>query len=513
MTVTTTAPSVTELIGSFIHAAPERRGAHFQVLVGALWENGRPAAVLDQSADSAVPALVELLDDVDDEVKGHVAILLGLLAEAAYPGTCPAVREGLDVYLDLLSRTPEDEPLSLALRYLVSHFPEDREVILSVVEPLDLPADDLSRLERALRPLNTADPDLGRVFPSPAVWTLDENERDFDRSWIQALSPEQVVKNWQDDTRTVFGSTGAKAYWAVRNGRPAPTAIPELPSDDRIPRPAEPTTDLFGAHAAAFRCPGCGGSLEFAPAPPRTARCTGCAATYPITNGILNLTAAAAAGPESDLQFKLAEMPSMGLFYEAHARPHFLRVSGANWGDQISPEDEDAYIADHVRPVAGSVLDMAAGAGRWTDVLARTVGPERVIALDLNPPMLSMLRARLPEVPAVLSSAAPLPFADESLGAAMCWNALQAFPAHAAAAIAEVGRCLRPGGTFTVLTFRMSDDPVYRYFQSCHRLPQHTDGLRLFELDQLHGWFAAAGLQVQEQSTPGTFVFLTAVKP
>jgi ubiquinone/menaquinone biosynthesis C-methylase UbiE len=159
------------------------------------------------------------------------------------------------------------------------------------------------------------------------------------------------------------------------------------------------------------------------------------------------------------------------------------------------------------------VLDLAAGAGRWTEVLARAVGPERVIALDPSAPMVATLRARLPKVPAVMAGAADLPFGDASLGAVLCWNALQAFPAHAAAAIGEVGRCLRPGGTFTLLTFRMSDDPIYRYFQGQHRLPQHTNGLRLFELDQLHGWLADAGLRVREESGPGTFVFITAERP
>ena len=94
----------------------------------------------------------------------------------------------------------------------------------------------------------------------------------------------------------------------------------------------------------------------------------------------------------------------------------------------------------------------------------------------------------------------------------MCWNALQAFYADAGAAIAEVSRVLRPGGTFTLMTFRRSDDPVYGYFQSAHRFPQHQGGLQLFDLDRLRGWLADAGLTVREESGPGTFVFITAVR-
>ncbi len=507
MSVSTTVASVAELIDAFASAEPDHLDAQFQVLAAALWRDGEVTG----EAPQAVPALLARFGEAGDRGKGYLAILLGLLAEAEYPATdgeiTTAVRGGLDRYLGLLASRPKDEPLSLALRYLLSHFPGDRDRILAVAAGLDLDPDDLSRLDRALQRLDPAKPELGRVFPSPSVWTLEESEREFDQGWIRALSPEQIVRYWQDDTHTVFGSTGAKAYWAVRHGTPATLPAPVLAPRDSIPRPADPDTDIFGPHAAAFRCPGCGGRLRFEP---RAARCTGCPSVYPIASGILDLTAPIGESGAGDFQFKLAEMPSMGLFYEAHARPSFLRVSGSNWGGQISPADEDNYIAGHVRPVDGPVLDLAAGAGRWTDVLASAVGSERVIALDLNPPMLTVLRARLPRVPAVMASAATLPFRDASLGAVLCWNALQAFPADAPRAIAEVGRCLRPGGTFTLMTFRNSGDPINRYFVGSHRFPQHSGGLKLFDPGELKGWLAAAGLAVREESGPGTFVFITA---
>jgi hypothetical protein len=62
------------------------------------------------------------------------------------------------------------------------------------------------------------------------------------------------------------------------------------------------------------------------------------------------------------------------------------------------------------------------------------------------------------------------------------------------------------------MTFRRSDDPVYRYFQSAHRFPQHQGGLQLFDRDEVGRWLADAGFTVREESGPGTFVFLTAVR-
>ncbi|MDX6741625.1 class I SAM-dependent methyltransferase [Actinocorallia sp. A-T 12471] len=513
MTVVTgppvTAPPVTELLDALLAAPPGASGPAFHALTAALWDDG----ALTDAALPAVPLLTARMRGADARGRGHLAILLGLLAEAEYPEAGPvsaAVLAETDLYFTLLASAPRNGPLSLAVRYLLAHFPVLRERVLQAVAPLDLAADDMSRLDRALQALDPVGVSLGRVFPSPAVWTMDEREKAFDRAWIDALSPEQVSAFWHDDTRTVFGSTGAKAYWAVLNdSEVADLPMPELPDRATLPLPGTPDPAIFARHSAALRCPGCGGPLEFTA---ESATCAADGTRYPMGGGVLDLTAPVP-DDAKDFQFKLAEMPSMGLFYESYARPNFLRMSGSDFGDSVTPEVEDAYIAEHIAPVDGPVLDMAAGAGRWTEVLADAVGPERVIPLDLNPPMLTALRVRLPELPAVLASAADLPVADASLGAVLCWNALQAFPEHAAAAVREAARCLKPGGVFCFLTFRASPDPVAAYFQRSHRFPQHDGGLKLFEPAEIDGWLADAGLRVRHRWTPGTFVVVTAEKP
>jgi SAM-dependent methyltransferase len=458
----------------------------------------------------AAAALAAALIEAEDAGKGELAILLGLAVEAeegqaAGPVTA-AVRARVDDYLSIWRETT-DEPLSLALLYLLAHFPQDRDKILGTATALPLDPDDVSRLRRALAELDQENPDIGRVFPHPAAWESDDDARAFDQARIRALGAEKIAQLWQEDTETVLGHLGVKARWAVRNGPVVPASSDSVP--DRDLQPPAAGAELLAPHAAAFKCPACGGSLRFAG---NVAECTGCSNAHPVEKGILDLTTRVG-GTGDDFLLKLAQVPSMGHYYEAHARPNFVRLCGSNWAGQVLPSDEDDYIASHVRPVDGPVLDLAAGAGRWTEVLAKTVGPERVIALDLLLPMLVTLRGRIPEVPAVLASAAELPFGDASLGAVLCWNALQAFPEQAPAAIAEVARCLRPGGTFTVLTFRNSDDPVYRYLAHRHRFPAHNDGLTLFDRDELLGWFTEAGLEIVDEATPGTFEIINAVRP
>ncbi|MFD9908409.1 methyltransferase domain-containing protein [Streptomyces sp. NPDC059063] len=508
MNVSTVPAKVHHLIGAFTTAPDDRLDAAFQELAGALWRDG----VVTGLAHPAVQALTARFAGLDDRRKGYLAVLFGLLAEAEYPaadGPVTAVLgEHLDTYAGLVDGRDARDPLCLALCYLLAHFPAGRERTLAAAGRAGLGEEDHSRLERALADLDAQRPVLGRVFPSPLAWRLYGAEGDFDRDLLGSMAPEQILRGWQDDTRTAFAGLGIKAYWAVCNwASPAATAVPAFTPGEQIPRAPETSPGAFAAHGAALRCPGCAGAFAFGP---QRARCTGCEATYLIASGILDLTKSAAEDQVDDFKFTLAETPGLALFYEALARPNFLRICGSNWDDAVTHDVEDAYITRHVRPVDGPVLDLAAGAGRWTRTLADTVGAERVIALDLNGPMLSVLRTRLTGVPALMSGATSLPFNDASLGAVLCWNALQAFHDDAPAAIAEIGRCLRPGGTFTLMTYRNSDDPLYRHFVASHTPSQHAGGPRPFDLITLKQWLADAGLQVRQEEGPGTFVFITA---
>ncbi|HVK26566.1 MAG TPA: class I SAM-dependent methyltransferase [Actinokineospora sp.] len=504
--------TVADLVKAFTDAPEGRVDAEYARLVAALWtRDGATAA-----ATTGVPVLLAELEDLDPDRQGYALVLLGVLAEAEWPAEGPvfkAVRAGLDVYLDLIPTTSKGQPLSLALLYLLSHFPADRAAIIAGIEPWDLEADDHSRIVRALADVDLANPDLGRVWPAPSTWALGDDEKDFSQAWIKGLTEEQIKTNWDNDTRTVLGYTGARAYYSVVNRVPASRYNPSFPEDAVVlPTPSDDIVSVFGKYADVLRCPTSHAPLEVTDAGVRSTDGT----KFAVANGILDLSAGVREGQEADdatndLLQKLAEMPTMGLYYEAVLRPHYLRIAGGNWGDQVSPADEDAYLARHSHPAEGPVLDLAAGAGRWTKIVAGAVGSDRLIALDMALPMLNVLRGALPEVPAVKASALNLPFADGVLGGLNCWNALQAFPDDAEAAIAEMGRVLKPGGTMTMMTFIWSDDQVARHFQEWQFFPSRPEGHLLFELDELHQWFEAAGLRITEEQTgEGTFVFLTA---
>lgn len=501
--------TVTDLLDSFITAPRDRLDPAYRRLTAALWDGGR----LTDAALPAAVGIVARLAEADEEVQGHLALLLGLLVEAEYPATdgevTAAVREGLPLFLDLLGRCRNGQPLTLALLYLLSHFPDDRDRVLAVAAALSLDEEDRTRLDRSLLRLDPDNAVLGRVWPSPSAWRLSEEERGADLAWVRSLSPEQIAATWQSDTRSVFAQSGAKAHWALRHGTPRTVADPDYHVDASEEEPAAAGSGVFGRHRDVLRCPACHGRLLF---DEEGARCSACRAEHPVVHGVLDLSWGVAEPTEKvgkDVLQHAAVMRKVGLHYETGLRPGFLRVMGSNWGGAVTPADEDRYLAEHVRPAAGPVLDLAAGGGRWTSVLARWFGADRVIALDLNASMLLWLRRRLPDVAPVRGSALALPFGDASLGAVNCWNSLQAIP-DPAAVIAEASRCLRPGGTFTAMTFLRSPDPVYRYFQTSISFPNFPEGMPLFAPGEVRAWLEDSGMAVREETTVGTFLFLTA---
>ncbi|MEV4319975.1 class I SAM-dependent methyltransferase [Actinocrispum sp. NPDC049592] len=260
---------------------------------------------------------------------------------------------------------------------------------------------------------------------------------------------------------------------------------------------------LANPYHAAFACPTCHGPLSGEPL-----FCETCERTYLADKGYLDFA------PEVRMK------PGLGPFflqdplhvtrYEEQTRVAFLNIMGANWNDSLTPEREDDYLSAHIVPVDGPVLDLGCGAGRWTRTVVDTVGQARVIGLDLSLAMIDLIRAELPELCVVRANALQLPFGRDSLGAVNCSNALQLFP-EPRTVIQEVGRVLKPGGTFTAFTFRQAERPTYRYFQSQH---EKTFNVRSFRVDELTTWLTSAGLDLLDlTSLSGTLLFTARKKP
>lgn len=485
-----------ECLELFSQAVEEEAYHRYLDLLLSVWSDGGALP----GAQSAAERTAGWIHSTPAGRRGHLALLLGLLSETGEPGLRSTVRAGLDRYLKLLDTLREEAPLGPALAYLLAHFPEDAGRILPAARKAPLDRDDLSRLERCLASFDPESPGIGRSWPSPARWVLSDAERDQERRWLATLGDEAKTAFWEKDTRTLLAYMGAKAASAVATGRvlsEAPDEAAPVPSRE----PAEARTSTAERYLDLMRCPACRGRLALRDS---GAACRDCSAGFPARQGYLDLSGEAVGAGDQIA----GNSPLYLSWYEHLLRPAFLRVNGTNWNDAVTVADEDRYLAEHVRPADGPLLDLGAGTGRWTQVLTRLLGGERVIAFDLAAAMTARLAKLVPDSLVVRGSGGGLPFADGALGAVNCWNTVQSID-QPFATVHEVGRCLGKGGTFTMLTYRRSEDPLYRYFQRRH---EECLGVAAFDRKEMNEALGSAGMDVVDEYMPGSFLIVTAVR-
>lgn len=233
--------------------------------------------------------------------------------------------------------------------------------------------------------------------------------------------------------------------------------------------------------------------------------CTSCSRTYPIVDGFPDFS------PEIRHQGGIGqlgmEIPLLVAIYENRVRPNFVRSMGKNWDGALTPEGEDAYLVQHVAPADGPVMDLACGAGRWTRTLVQNFA-NNVVGFDLSYASLRACREALPDTVLVRGNAFELPFGDATLGAVNCSNSLQLIP-NTPRVLMEIGRTLKPGGTFTCFTYRKSPPGAYRAFQAT---VEKIMGVRAFTLPDIETWLNAAGMELMDVSGPNLVLLFTARK-
>jgi hypothetical protein len=134
-------------------------------------------------------------------------ILLGIMIERAnavvpVPPLVDAVRPDLG------------EAEALAFAYALAHFPDHAEAVTAAMASVSLPEADRERLLRCLqKPEPAVLHRIGRVWPSPTVWELDEAERDLDEAWRSRLDLAEgtATQLWEAETVALLAFMGARA--------------------------------------------------------------------------------------------------------------------------------------------------------------------------------------------------------------------------------------------------------------------------------------------------------------
>ena len=178
-------------------------------------------------------------------------------------------------------------------------------------------------------------------------------------------------------------------------------------------------------------------------------------------------------------------------------------MSGGQTRKVERDDDLDMLLAWGRARRPGRVLDIATGGGHTALAFAGLA--REVVACDVTEPMLAAARRFIGgrgagNVRYAAGDVAALPFVDGSFDLVTCRIAAHHF-AEPAAAVREVRRVLRPGGTFLLQDILGHDDAEANRFireVETRRDPSHVKAYRLAEWN---AFLRAAGLTVMEDAT------------
>ena len=125
------------------------------------------------------------------------------------------------------------------------------------------------------------------------------------------------------------------------------------------------------------------------------------------------------------------------------------------------------------------VLDVGAGPGALTAVLADRVGAEQVAAIDPSQSFVAALHERLPGVDARTGGAESLPWEDSTFDVALAQLVVH-FMRDPVAGLREMGRVTRPGGTVSACVWdhATGGGPLSLFWDAVHELDPLAGGER-----------------------------------
>jgi ubiquinone/menaquinone biosynthesis C-methylase UbiE/uncharacterized protein YbaR (Trm112 family) len=252
-------------------------------------------------------------------------------------------------------------------------------------------------------------------------------------------------------------------------------------------------------------CPRCRGATLAASSP--DLECAGCAARYPITNGIIDFYPeyrSARGGAQRAMESRFIVS-----IYEKHWRPWFTSL-----GSSITYAEEKAWLLEQDdRTSVECVLDLGAGTGRYARILADAYRPNLVIALDLSMPMIERgnevaQKEGYENILFMKGDAQRLPFRDGAVDLVNCFGALHLFP-EPERAIEELARVGRPGAVFTCLTACRSEAPRRTRAQGWF---SSLASFHFFDVGELRAQLSSVGFDDFEHTERGAVLLFSARK-
>jgi len=213
--------------------------------------------------------------------------------------------------------------------------------------------------------------------------------------------------------------------------------------------------------------------------------------------------------------------PLVSLAYERGWRQGFA------WAGFPGVDRETEIALEYLKPAYGEVLvDMSCGSGLFSRRFLASGNFSGVIAADFSESMLQEARSYFDQditldsgkYLLVRADVARLPFASGSLAAINASAAIHCWP-NPQAALAEISRCLRPGGVFVASTFLNGVAPLGQILgnddlvRPLRGLEPTTGSYRWWDEAELKDLCTAVGLQGYKRERNNRFIMFSVKKP
>jgi SAM-dependent methyltransferase len=230
-------------------------------------------------------------------------------------------------------------------------------------------------------------------------------------------------------------------------------------------------------------------------------RCSLCQSSFPVGEGVADLISER--GQRRPVQAGM-EHPLVARSYERYVRPLAQLVCT---GRRLDVTSEFVLYRSLLGKLDAPMLDLGCGTGLLARRLAKEAQLPPVVGLDVSKAMIEEGVAQAREggvmVDFVRAEAPPLPFQDNSLAAILQAGSLHLFE-DASSLLMEVGRVLRPGGTYVASTY-LPPKLVGRVHERMGLYPRTERDLR--------NAVASAGLVHFERLVFGPLIIVKSEKP
>lgn len=236
-------------------------------------------------------------------------------------------------------------------------------------------------------------------------------------------------------------------------------------------------------------------------------RCSACKASYPVAEGVADLSMATGAptGQKAPWVSRGRELPWVARSFERHLRPAFQLALA---GRKMDLPSEYLLYRSLLGHPEGPVLELDGGTGLFGRRLSREPGWPEVVCTDGSRPMLEEAVAQAREAGVMLdfarTSGPMLPFQDQTLGAVLHPGALHLM-AEVRTLFEEVARVLRPGGRYVASTYSPPRFPLAAAHRKAGLHPRSEQALR--------SALETAGLTGFERVRVPPFIVFSAEKP